>query len=92
LAANYLLRLGFGPRRVVSEVELSIANDVSKTFDPAKFDLQPGLYSIGWAFGCWRDREVVGPGRMTVLLSHPGEPHLAPARSDEIVRLKTTPP
>jgi hypothetical protein len=87
--ANCLLRLGFGPKRVVSEVELSMVGDVSKTFDPVKFDLQPGLYPIGWAFGCWHEHDEVGPGRMTVLVSHPDEPQPRTARPDEIVHQRT---
>jgi hypothetical protein len=91
-AANCLVRLGFGPKRVVSEVELSLVSDISQTFDPIKFDLQPGLYSIGWAFGCWHEHEEAGPGRMTVLIARPGETQLEPARSGEIVRAKTAGP
>jgi len=84
--ANCLVRLGFGPRRVVANFDLSMQGNVSKTFDAARFDLQPGLYPIGWIFGCWRDQESVGPGRITVLLSHPGDPGLQPAGPDDIVR------
>lgn len=87
--ANCLLRLGFGPKRVVSEVELSMVGDVAQTYDPVKFDLQPGLYSIGWAFGCWHEHEDVGPGQMTILVAHPGELQLKAALPDEIVRQKT---
>jgi hypothetical protein len=87
-AANCLVRLGFGPKRVVSELEMSLVNDISQTFDPIKFDLQPGLYSIGWVFGCWHEQEEVGPGRMTVLIGHPGETGLQPARPGEIVHAK----
>jgi hypothetical protein len=91
-AADCLLRLGFGPRRVVSELELSLVGDISKTFDPIKFDLQPGLYNIAWAFGCWHEHEEIGPGQMTVLVGHPGEGQLAPARPGDIVRAKTAGP
>ena len=84
--ADCLTRLGFGSRKVVSNYSLAISDDVSKTFDAARFDLQPGLYSIGWAFGCWHDREPVGPGRITVLISHPGNQTLQPALPDNIVR------
>jgi hypothetical protein len=39
----------------------------------ARFDLQPGLYPISWVFGCWKDQEAVGPGRISVLVGHPGD-------------------
>jgi hypothetical protein len=87
-AANCLLRLGFGAKRVVSQIELSVVNDISQTFDAVKFDLQPGLYSTGWAFGCWHEHEETGPGRITILIGHPDDPQLQPARPDDFVRLK----
>ena len=84
--ADCLTRLGFGPRKVVSNYALAFAGNESKTFDAARFDLQPGLYPIGWALGCWREQQAVGPGRITVLISHPGDQALQPARPDDIVR------
>ena len=84
--ADCLKRLGFGTRNVVSNYELGNPGNVSKTFDAARFDLQPGLYPISWVFGCWKDQEAVGPGRISVLIGHPGEQALQPARPDEIVR------
>lgn len=84
--ADCLTRLGFGSRRVVSNYWLENKHDVLKTSDAARFDLQPGLYPIGWLFGCWHDRKPVGPGRITVLISHPGEQGLRPARPEDIVR------
>ena len=86
--ADCLTRLGFGPRKVVSSFNLANPGSVSKTFDAAKFELEPGLYPISWALGCWQDQETVGPGRITVLISHPGDQTLRPARPDEIVRLQ----
>ena len=87
-AADCLTRLGFGPRKVVSNYALAFPGATSKTFDAARFDLQPGLYPISWAFGCWREQESVGPGRITVLINHPGEQDLQPARPEDIVRAK----
>jgi hypothetical protein len=84
--AACVIRLGFGPRKIVSNYELPNSGNFSKTFDAARFDLQPGLYSIGWLLGCWRDQETVGPGRITVLMSHPGDEALEPASPDDIVR------
>ena len=87
-AADCLTRLGFASRKVVSNYALAFPGADSKTFDAARFALQPGLYPIGWALGCWRDHEPVGTGRMTVLISHPGDPDLQPARPEDIVRAK----
>jgi hypothetical protein len=84
--ADCLIRLGFGSRRIVSTLEVDIIENVSKTFDAARFDLQPGLYKVAWAFTCWHEHDVIGPGRMTLLVSHPGESGLIPARPDDIVR------
>lgn len=84
--ADCLVRLALGPRRITSNVDMNLQNDISKDFDAARFDLQPGLYPVGWAFGCWHGRDVVGPGRMTLLIGRPGEPSLRPAHHDDVVR------
>jgi hypothetical protein len=84
--ADCLKRLGFGTRNVAANYELGNPGNVSKTFDAARFDLQPGLYPINWVFGCWKDQEAVGPGRISVLIGHPGDQALQPARPDDIVR------
>lgn len=90
--ADCLTRLAFGPRKVASNLELANAGNVSKTYDAVRFDLQPGLYPIGWVLGCWRDQEAVGPGRITILMSHPGDQALEPVPSDDIVRRSASHP
>jgi hypothetical protein len=89
-AANCLIRLGFGSHRIVSNLEVAMVDDVSKAFAAARFELRPGLYPLGWAFGCWHDQEVTAPGRMILLVGHPGEGTLLPARPDDIVRAELT--
>jgi hypothetical protein len=84
--ADCLTRLIFGSHKVVSSLYLGNSGNLSKTFDAARFDLQSGLYPIGWVFGCWRDQAMVGPGSITVLISHPGDQALQAAGPDEIVR------
>jgi hypothetical protein len=84
--ADCLERLGFGPHRIISNVDTDVIRDVSKTFNSARFDLQPGLYSIAWAFSCWHDQAVTAPGRLTLLVGHPGETASLPARPDDIVQ------
>jgi hypothetical protein len=89
--ADCLTRLALGSRRIVSNLELANAGNMSKTFDAVSFNLQPGLYSIGWALGCWRDKQVVGPGRITVLMSGPGDQALEPVPPDDIIRTGIVP-
>jgi hypothetical protein len=84
--ADCLTRLSFGPHKVVSNYNVANPGNTSKTFDAARFDLKPGLYSIGWVIGCWREQATVGPGRITVLISHPGDQALQPAGPEDIVR------
>jgi hypothetical protein len=91
-AADCLIRLGFGPRKVVSNYALGFRGNDSKTFDAVRFDLQPGLYPMFWVLGCWRDQQPIGPGRLTVLVSHPGDPTLQAASPDEIVRPESPAP
>ena len=89
--ANCLVRLGFGPRRIVSNLivatpNVAVVGPVAKDYEAASFDLQPGLYSIGWMLTCWHDNEIIGPGKLTVLVRRPGETTLSPVRPDDIVR------
>jgi hypothetical protein len=84
--ADCVTRLGLSSRKIVSNFSVALPGNRSKTYDAARFDLQPGLYPIGWALGCWQGEESVGPGRITVLISHPGDQALQPARPDDIVR------
>jgi hypothetical protein len=85
-AADCLMRLVFGSRKIVASFELEISNNFSKTYEAAKFDLQPGLYPTSWALGCWRGQETVGPGTMTILMSQPGDQSLQPVHPDDVVR------
>ncbi len=89
--ADCLVRLAFGPQRVISNLKLAISTELSITYDPISFDLQPGLYSTAWAFGCWHDHLMTTPGRLTVLVGHPGEDALLPARLNDFVRLGAAP-
>jgi hypothetical protein len=84
--SDCLVRLVFGGKRVVSIVQLNIVDSISATYDAPQFELQPGLYSIGWVLACWHDQSEVVSGRMTILLRRPGEETLTPLRPGEIVR------
>lgn len=89
--ADCLVRMAFGRSRVISRVELDLSGAVSRSYRPEAFDLRPGLYLLLTAFGCWHGDQAVGPGRMIVLIRHPGEDALRPARSDDILRLSAPP-
>jgi hypothetical protein len=86
MSSDCLVRLGFGEKRIISNVRLNVVDSISATYDAAQFELEPGLYPIGWAFACWRDQSEVASGRMTILLRRPGEETLTPLRPGEIVR------
>ena len=90
--ADCLVRMGFSSQRIVSNLNVAVVSDFSKTYDAARFDLQPGLYSLAWGLGCWHDHEVIGPGRITLMVAHPGEQALLSARPDDIVRAERIKP
>jgi hypothetical protein len=71
---------------VISNLNVNVASAVSRDYAAAWFDLRPGLYPIAWAFGCWHNNEVAGPGRMTILISRPGDNTLLPAGPGDFVR------
>ena len=85
-SADCLQRFGFARRRLVSNLRLDVSGSYTHAYDPTPFDLRPGLYRISVAAGCWRARQAVGPGRLTVLIRHPGDQASSPARPDEILR------
>ncbi len=89
--ADCLLRMVFGPGRVISRVELDLRGAVSRSYPPQAYDLQPGIYLLLAAFGCWHGEQAAGPGRMTVLIRHPGEDGLRPARPDDLLRVSGPP-
>jgi hypothetical protein len=84
--ADCLTRLSFGPRKISANYEIATPGNISKVFESARFDLQPGLYPMSWALGCWKDQEMVGRARITILVSRPGEQALQPAHADDFVR------
>ena len=91
-SADCLIRFGFGSRKVVATYALGFRGNDSRTFDAARFDLRPGLYPVFWVLGCWRDQQAIGPGSLTVLISHPSEQVLQAARPNDIVRLGSPAP
>ena len=78
--------LGIGGRRILADVHLNLVDEIPKVSDPIRFDLQPGFYEIISVFGCWHGHEVIGPGRMSVMIGYPSAQDLLPARADELVR------
>jgi len=50
----------------------------------SSLEKHPKLFE--WVFGYWHDRAEAGPGQMTLLIQHPGEQSLKPARAEEIIR------
>jgi len=88
-AGYCLTRLGFGGKRIVSNIEIvGNGNALAKVYDGVQFRLEPGLYPIEWVFGCWQaqQKKVAADGTMAVLIRHPGEQVPLSARADEIVR------
>ena len=81
-----LQRLVFGNQRVVSNLQPAQSGPATLNFAPVWFDLRPGLYPIAAAFGCWNDQQEIGRGTLGVLIRHPGEQDVRPARADEILR------
>ena len=86
IPANCLVRLLLGQTRIVSNLDLNVVGAVAGTFKPLEFNLQPGTYGIILAAGCWRGQQVVGPGRVTVLIRHPGEQAFQAVQAAELIR------
>jgi len=90
--ATCLQRLSLAKERVVSNVDVNLSGPATRRYEPVSFDLQPGLYPIAVAFGCWDSQQEKGAGTLSVMIRHPGEEDLRPARADEILRSEVTKP
>ena len=81
-----LVRFSLNGHRIASNYEGDLNPYASRMPDSADFDLQPGLYRIGVAFGCWRGQEMAGPAKLSLMIRHPGEAALHPASAEDILR------
>jgi hypothetical protein len=84
--ANCLVRLSINGRRITSNQALNVAQRVTQDYPPTWFEFQPGLYRIGWAFGCWHGNEMSDLGQISVMLVEPGGRPARPLQATDIVR------
>lgn len=92
MPANCLTRVVFGGRWLLSDIALNLVTETVKIYRGAWFELAPGLYPINFVFSCWHNQTTDGSGRMTLLVQHPEETALSPARSGDVVRRATVKP
>ncbi len=85
-SADCLVRLGSAKHRIMSNVSLNTSGQAVLIYAPAEFRLEPGLFLLVAAVGCWRGDHMAGPGEVTVMVRHPGESALQPAAADEVIR------
>ena len=81
-----LVRLLSHHHRLLSAVVLNAAGNAVLNFRPTEFRLEPGLFLLQVAVGCWRGDHMVGSGELTIMVRHPGEAALKPATADELTR------
>jgi len=85
-SADCLVRLGSSHHRMLRNINLNAAADAVLTYPPTEFRLEPGLFLLTAAVGCWRGDRMAGPGEMTLLVRHPGDTALQQATADELIR------
>ena len=83
--ADCLSSLHFADKKITVARDNGLFTDFARTYPAAHFDLKPGLYFMAWEFGCWRDKQLTGPGTLTVLMARPGETELSPIRAEDVV-------
>jgi hypothetical protein len=83
---NCLVRLSVNGRRIISNLMLNLAIRLKRDYPPTWFELQPGLYRIEWAFGCWNGNGTSDLGQISVMLVEPGGSPARPLQATEIVR------
>jgi hypothetical protein len=84
--ADCLVRLTVNGHRITSNLMLNLAQRLTKDYPPTWFELQPGLYRIGWAFGCWHGNEVSDLGQISVMLVGPGGGTARPLQATDLVQ------
>ena len=70
-SANCLVRFASGHHQMLRSVVLNSAGDAVLNFAPTEFRLEPGLFLLQTAVGCWRGDHVVGSGEMALLVRVP---------------------
>ena len=85
-SADCIVRFNTSRQRLVRNINLNTSGDAVLHYPAAEFQLEPGLYLVAVGVGCWRGDHMVGPGELTLLIRHPGDDVLRPARADEVIR------
>jgi hypothetical protein len=85
-SADCAVRFGSANHRMVRNTNLNISSQSILSYAPTEFRLEPGLFLLQTAVGCWHGDHVMGPGTLTVMVRHPGELVLTPAAADELMR------
>jgi hypothetical protein len=84
--ANCLVRLIVNDRRIFGNLNLDLAQQMTKDYPPAWFEFQRGLYEVKWVFGCWHDKAMSDLGQISVMLVEPGSHTARPLRATDIIR------
>ena len=85
-SANCLVRLASGHHQMVRNVVLNSAGTAVLNFAPTEFRLEPGLFLMQVAVGCWRGDHMVGTGELALIVRHPGDAVSKPATADEVMK------
>ncbi len=85
-SANCIVRLGSAHHRILRNVVLNAAGDAVLNFPSTAFQLDPGLFLVQFAVGCWRGDVMDGSGELTLMVRHPGDAASRPVPADEVMR------
>ena len=85
-SANCVVRLGSAHHRILRNVVLGAAGDAVLNFPSTEFRLDPGLFLLQVAVGCWRGDSMNGSGELILMVRRPGDAASRPAAADELVR------
>jgi hypothetical protein len=85
-SADCIVWLESAKHRMVRAIDLNMNGQAVLNFPPTEFRLEPGMFLLEIAVGCWRGDQMVGPGELTVMVRHPNEATLEPATADELIK------
>ena len=85
-SANCLVWLNSNKHRLVRAISVNMNGNSVVNYPPTEFRLEPGMFLLEIITGCWRGEQMVGPGELTMMVRHPGESALQPARAEDLIK------
>ena len=85
-SADCVVRLNSKHHRMIRNLNIGTDGNAVLSYPETHFQIEPGLFGVVLAVGCWRGDHVLGDGDLTLMVRPPGEAGLRPAEAGELLR------